>query len=552
MKAGTPFRLPRFFQVSAVVTIFTVSLAILSAGCGSGTSTPPHPVLHGNTAVTLLLSSTANAQLSQFEMSFNSITLANAAGKTVSLVNTLQGVEFIHLNGRTEALLTTTIPQDVYTSATADIAPALFTCATLIPSTGGLAVSMYGYGYVPANQVTVNIPAPITVTGSVMGLQLNLQVSKSATFPTSCYTTDIEPWSIDPTFDLTAVSFASPVVEPSMDGRIASVDPSSNSFTITLAGGQGEPGASRDGQTLTMKTNSGTLYQGLSGLSMLSVGTYVDMDAAIQTDGSQLATRIEVEDPAITDLSASTGPVLQTNTVWPVLFGFERQSQGYLTDTGQAAVGMYFSFGNAAFQISERLGNLQSLPFVPTFTASNVFAGQNVYLTSQATTYAYGPTYIPLNTVTLMPQTINGTLAGTSTDAGFTTYTVALAAYDLIPTLAVQQGQTTVLNDPNNIVVYVDSNTQKLNTQPLTVGSAVRFSGLLFNDNGTMRMDCSQINDGVAVQPVANAARSRALLPGEQRIISSGVFDRNHVSQPLVVLHQRFGSGNFFPAQKVH
>jgi hypothetical protein len=144
MKAGSPFRLPRFSQVSEVVAVFMVSLENLSTGCGSGTSPPPPPVLHGNTAVTLPLSSTANDQLSQFEMRFNSIALRNADGNTVSLFNTLQGAEFIHLNGRTEALLTATIPQDVYTSATADIAPALFTCASLIPSTGGLAVSRYG------------------------------------------------------------------------------------------------------------------------------------------------------------------------------------------------------------------------------------------------------------------------------------------------------------------------------------------------------------------------------------------------------------------------
>jgi hypothetical protein len=133
-----------------------------------------------------------------------------------------------------------------------------------------------------------------------------------------------------------------------MDGRIAAVDPASNSFTITLAGIQGEPGAARDGQTLSLKTNNGTLYQGFSGLSMVSVGTYVNMDAAIQSDGSQLVSSIAVEDPALTDLGASTDPVLLTNTAWPVLFGFDRQSQGYLTDTGQAAVGMYFNFSKAA------------------------------------------------------------------------------------------------------------------------------------------------------------------------------------------------------------
>jgi hypothetical protein len=46
-------------------------------------------------------------------------------------------------------------------------------------------------------------------------------------------------------------------------------------------------------------------------------------------------------------------------------------------------------------------------------------------------------------------------------------------------------------------VVYADSNTQQLNTNPVAVGSVVRFYGLVFNDNGTLRMDCAQINDGV-------------------------------------------------------
>jgi hypothetical protein len=73
-----------------------------------------------------------------------------------------------------------------------------------------------------------------------------------------------------------------------------------------------------------------------------------------------------------------------------------------------------------------------------------------------------------------------------------------LAPYDLIPSLAVQQGQTTVLSSPSNVVVYVDSNTQQLNTEPLAAGSVLRFNGLLFNDHGTLRMDCSQVNDGVA------------------------------------------------------
>jgi hypothetical protein len=140
---------------------------------------------------------------------------------------------------------------------------------------------------------------------------------------------------------------------------------------------------------------------------------------------------------------------------------------------------------------------LHNLPFQASFNAGNMVAGQNVYVTSHAVTVSPNPIYVPGATITLIPQTINGTVSSVSNDGGFATYTVTLAAYDLIPTLAVQPGQTTLLLSPTQVVIYVDSNTQQLNTMPLAVGSVLRFNGLLFNDNGTLRMDCGQINDGV-------------------------------------------------------
>jgi hypothetical protein len=144
------------------------------------------------------------------------------------------------------------------------------------------------------------------------------------------------------------------------------------------------------------------------------------------------------------------------------------------------------------------MANLPDLPFTASFNAADMFDGQNVYITSHATTLSGGPTYFPATTITLIPQTINGSVTAVASDGGFTTYSVSLASYDLIPNLAVQAGQTTVLTNPRSVVIYVDSNTQLLNTEPLAVGSILRFNGLLFNDNGTLRMDCGQVNDGVA------------------------------------------------------
>jgi len=107
---------PRF---STLLLAFTVGLAAgFITGCGSTKSMSNSPVLSGNTSITVLVSSTANDRLSQFNVGLTSIVLTNKAGKTVSLFSTPQNPEFIHVNGTAEPLVTVSVPQDVYTAAT--------------------------------------------------------------------------------------------------------------------------------------------------------------------------------------------------------------------------------------------------------------------------------------------------------------------------------------------------------------------------------------------------------------------------------------------------
>jgi hypothetical protein len=117
-----------------------------------------------------------------------------------------------------------------------------------------------------------------------------------------------------------------------------------------------------------------------------------------------------------------------------------------------------------------------------------------------------GGEYTPANTITLIPQTIDATVTSSTPSGSFTDYSVSLAPYDLFPMLAVQPGQTTLLTNPSEVEVYVDSNTQMLNSTPLAAGNTLRFYGLVFNDNGTLRMDCSQVSDGVAVAPAPSVS----------------------------------------------
>jgi hypothetical protein len=192
---------PRF---STLLLAFTVGLAAgFITGCGSTKSMSNSPVLSGNTSITVLVSSTANDRLSQFNVGLTSIVLTNKAGKTVSLFSTPQNPEFIHVNGTAEPLVTVSVPQDVYTAATATTAGyGGFACVSLL-SSGGLQTSYSA----PAESATVTLPSPITITGTAMGLLLDLQVSQSATF-SSC---DLQgaTSTITPAFNLTAFAISS-------------------------------------------------------------------------------------------------------------------------------------------------------------------------------------------------------------------------------------------------------------------------------------------------------------------------------------------------------
>jgi len=140
------------------------------------------------------------------------------------------------------------------------------------------------------------------------------------------------------------VAFSPQLAESLLDGQIATVNAADGSFTLALAGGQMSAPNTANGPTLSVNTNDNTVYQGINGFSLLTVGTFVDMDAAIQSDGSELATRIAVEDTDTTNLSVSTGPLLQVAASQPSLFGFGRQDQGYLWTAGQAGNFMPYSF----------------------------------------------------------------------------------------------------------------------------------------------------------------------------------------------------------------
>ena len=420
-----------FSALSARPSFFLVALTLLfgigiTTGCGSSATTPPK--VSGNTSVTVLIGGTGNDQVTRFAAELQTLTLTSQSGKTVTLSSSQRPSEFMHLNGAIEPLTTVNVPQDIYTSATATLGQAVYVCIAQDSATSGLYIANYSI----INQgPTINLPAPITITGSNMALLLEMQVSNSASFP-ACYSNPaFAGFSMTPTFDLTPFALSASPTNPSngkvsgLDVEVASVGMSGSSLTLTVAGG---PFGTR---TISASANNQTVFQGINGASALSPGMFLNVDGATQSDGSLLATRIAVQDPAA--INEISGPLLFVDSVAPVLTQYGRTELGTLVpDNGQ---NLYFDipefdFSKAAFNISGQLTNLQTLPFVPSFTGSNMVAGQNVSITSP-TLSLVGGVYTPANTITLAPQAINATVVAAQPIGSFVDYTVSLASYDL-------------------------------------------------------------------------------------------------------------------------
>jgi Domain of unknown function (DUF5666) len=469
----------------------------LIVGCSSGGSGGTAPTSPSNstpavTKVTVVLSSDANDQFTDFNAVLQGITLTNSSGKTVTLLSQSLGTEFVHLNGLIEPMITGTLPQDTYTAATVTVGGAAFTCVTLDTS-GGVQDSTYAYGYVPAPNVTANLPVPILVTGESTGITLRIQIQQSAIL-SSC--SGGANYAIKPTFTLSSFDIANTAPGSasntvlSLEGAVTAVSGTAGSFEMQRPAHMSEPATS-----LKVSINAGTALQGIDALASLQVGMFVELDGAIQPDGSVQATRVAVADPVAVDVRR--GPILSVfRQAIPIIDikPIEGQGKDGLVETES------YDFSGTTFRISGQMSNVQQLPFAAAFNSANMVPGQNVYLSSSAFVTCCGQDYYaPATTITLAPQTVDGTILSSSTSGNFTIYTVQLSDYDLFVSLAAQPAQATLVSRPNQMQVYVDGNTRMLNSNPAAVGGTLRFYGLVFNDQGVLRMDCGQINDGVAL-----------------------------------------------------
>jgi hypothetical protein len=222
------------------------------------------------------------------------------------------------------------------------------------------------------------------------------------------------------------------------------------------------------------------------------------MDLALEPDGSYAATRVEVQDATATNVAS--GQLAQVDPSFNYVSQITDREQGNaLTPYPVGAGEPYIYASSTKFQTSAQFPKLRELPFPAIFNATSLAAGQLVSIGSNFISTS-GGTYSSASSITLIPQTIDATIASVSTSGSYTIYVVSLAAYDPIVALNGPQDNPpdTLLPGASVVNVYVNADTSLLNATAPGVGSTFRFYGLLFNDKGVLRMVCAQVDDGVS------------------------------------------------------
>jgi hypothetical protein len=436
-----------------------LTAALIAVGCtaGLGSSAGTTVASTSKTLVPVSLTDAPSDQVLAASLTINSVVLTDSSGATASVLSAPFTFEAAHLDAVQEPLLTPSIPEDTYASVTltysnAQVAYFDTTTGKIVLVTGTLANTPQ----------TITFTSPITVSNTSTGLLIDYLVANSVTISGS--TVDVAP-----EFNVSAVSIAAQPtnglngLQCGVNGQVTALG--TGSFTLETA----------EGTSLTIYVNSSTVYQGLSGFSALAVDAFVQVDTQTQTNGELLAVRISEQGPPPAKGIVLVGPVTAvTGSPATSFTQIVRQQVGPNATANPVQVDTIAIDSSTTFQLPYQLNNLSggTLPFTATFSAATLFAGQNVAVA----TNSVSDNAATATSVTLAPQTVNGTIASITTGSGGDIYTLTLNSTGWLAKLT---GLTTV-------TVYTNSNLKQISSTTPAVGSTIRFHGFLFESNGSL------------------------------------------------------------------
>jgi Domain of unknown function (DUF5666) len=435
-------------------TVSIVLLTLVVAGCGMNNS---KTTLQNSHQLMVTMGDAPSDRVIAFALTVNTMTLTGGSNPTV--VSTPTRIEFVRNAGTFQPLVSAQLGAGTYTGATITVSnPQVVAIDTITHLPVQLTAAL------SASTVNVTFKTPLMIssstTSSTVEADFDLDLANSVTISGNTAT-------INPLFHVSTKIVHDADNDRFRDVRGVVTSVSAPSFTI----------ASRHmDQLFTFSTDSNTTFEGISGLSQLAAGMIVEVDAQMQSDGTLLAKRVDVDEDSNDGLevegfiTAVTGnPVTQ----FMVNDQFDSGPIAALLDLLGVGTGVTVDVtSNTAFSVSDsdeiNLGGLSL-----SFDANDIGKAQRVQA-GEMHQGSFQPSGLVMTAdrVKLLQQSLNGTVSNLSGSMPGT-FTLTVAGDSAFALLS---GQTT-------ITVQILSGTEE--DVAVANGTMVRVRGLLFFNGST-------------------------------------------------------------------
>lgn len=359
-------------KTTAGLALLALTLGgLLLASCGGSSSTsaslPASPVSQGS--VVIFAGDAPTCDVTSLSMTIMGMTLTpSGGGSPVAVISASNPVtvDFASLMGTSMMLGSVNIPAGSYSQATVTLSSPQM--GMYSSSTGGMGYGMMSSS-LSASSITVTLNPPLQVSaGGTAGMMLDLNLLQSIETNNGSVT-----GTISPTFTGSGISGPDGIMMQGMatlSGIIQGVSTSSSNsnFTgsITLAQWM-------MGRTFSVNVNSQTSFQNASGLSELTAGTFVQIQAAVDGSGNLVASLVTVE--GLTNAQQSTGgfmgmiPSVSRDAVGNATgfqMGMNEEFPDMQTMMGLFSLPQVTLVSGAPFQIQDPTANFAGLTFDPT------------------------------------------------------------------------------------------------------------------------------------------------------------------------------------------
>ena len=468
MKAG--------FRVLFLSLVCAGTLSLTSCSGGNATKSNLTTGSAQSATVTVNVGDSPNDRVAALQVTISSITLTTSSGSTVPVLTTPVTVELRRLAGIFRPISLSSVPAGTYTQANLQLSAAAI--AVLDPASGQLVQKSLP---VPSTPVSIKFASPLVLTTQAATVNLDFNLASSVSIDANGNIT------FTPTIVAT-VGMVNPDKEgehDAADGEVDEVvgsvtDVSSPKFTVML--GQGP-------QTLTFVTDNSTQFKGVGGLTGITKGTIVEVHAITKTDGTLLATKVEVEVEDENEREAVAEGLVVSTTGSPVtqFAMLVRDRDGDLSKSSPLGSTLTVNANsNTQFSVAAGTIDLSKLSPAPVFDATSLAKGQNVEAGMMSREFEAedahsGGMAITADTVRLRQQALTGVVSGMTQNGASTSFTLTVASDSVFAMLTAQ----------NTITVIGQAGTQS--STGVSNGATVRVRGLLFFMQGKYTLAASRI-----------------------------------------------------------